>query len=322
MTEKPTHKNPILLAFLVFFAVLACLFGLQLRSALAGFDRWVGHDDHRLPNVRLVDKNCRFVVINRFIELQPVQNADAYIFGDSQIFARGATSEQMFYRHWLGEDAVVINFSFLAAPISDLNAMARNLEARGFKAKKSLLVVNISHYIGEDISEKNYLSKEREQTILLPGPSSSVKRLYQNRALCAFRMRREFSRDNLRTPRYRKLLDTFKYLPLRDNFLDYDPVDFNRHVTGRLEILSKISDDGIVMTAPVAYDKLDHYKFDPAKLDAFSKSFQNICAPLEGTITCIDLMQSMTSEGFMDLIHMNARGHEMLGKNLKKELEN
>ena len=125
-----SSERPVLISFALFLLVLLGTFSLQLKDALDGFDRWVGHQDHRLPNVRLVPERCRWTVIDRFIDLQPIEDADAFIFGDSQMFARGATQEEIFYTEWLGQDATVINFSFLAAPIGDMRKIADELNRR------------------------------------------------------------------------------------------------------------------------------------------------------------------------------------------------
>ena len=145
--ENTSSRKPILISFLIFLLVLGGSFSVQMKSALDGFDRWVGHEDHRLPNVRLVPKRCRWAVIDRFIDLQPVDKADAFIFGDSQMFARGATQEEIFYTNWLGKDATVINFSFLAARISDMAKIADEINRREISVPTLLQNINITHFI-------------------------------------------------------------------------------------------------------------------------------------------------------------------------------
>lgn len=324
MTENiKSPKRVILISFTLFLAVLLGLFCVQMKSALDGFDRWVGHEDHRLPNIRLVPESCRWAVIERFIELQPVKEADAFIFGDSQMFARGATQDEIFYTEWLGKDAAVINFSFLAASISDMRKIADELNRRNIKAPSSIQNVNISHFI----KLKNVtVPGETEDTtprkrVLLPKKPNTLERVYKNQALCAFRMRKSFSQDSLRTPRYRKLLTSFSKVRLPEFFVNFDSEDFYASVPQHLGSFEAVSERPIFITAPMAYDKFELYDFDLSNLDKFSTAFQELCRKNPG-IECHDLTRSMTSEGFMDLIHMNAQGHKMLGEELKRSVSN
>lgn len=322
MTETHTSsKRAILISFILFLAVLLGLFFVQMKGAMDGFDRWVGHEDHRLPNIRLVPESCRWAVIDRFIELQPVGDADAIIFGDSQMFARGATQEEIFYMQWLGENATVINFSFLAASISDMRKIADELKRRQIRVPTSIQNINISHYI--KLKNIAILGETEEATprkrVLLPRKPNALERIYKNQTLCAFKMRKSFSQDTLRTPRYRKLLPKFSKVKLPDYFVNFDSEDFYASVPQHIDSFKSISERPIFITAPMAYDKFELYNFDLKNLDSFSVAFQKICHE-NSDIECHDLTRSITSEGFMDLIHMNAQGHRLLGQKLKSSV--
>lgn len=315
-------KRVILISFAVFTAVLLSLFTLQMRSALEGFDLWVGHEDHRLPNIRLVPESCRWAVIDRFIDIQPVETSDAIIFGDSQMFARGANQEELFYTQWLGSDATVVNFSFLAASIFDMRKIADELHRRNVKTPKLIQNINISHFI----KLKNVVVPGESEAVtpskrvLLPERTKGLERLYKNRIICAFRMRKSFTQNSLRTPRYRKLLTNFSQVKLPDFFVNFDRNDFNESVPQHVESFKNISDNPIFITAPMAYDKFELYNFEIENLDKLSLAFQKLCRQ-HPKIDCLDLSRAITSEGFMDLIHMNATGHKKLGETLKAVTE-
>jgi len=333
MTKTDTSpKRAIILNFTLFLAVLLGLFSIQMKGALDGFDRWVGHEDHRMPNIRLVPKGCRWSVIERFIDIQPLNEADAIIFGDSQMFARGATQNEIFYTQWLGETATVINVSFLAASISDMAKIADELGRRGITVPITLQNVNLTHFIKPPGLDENRvensdnaavrlkrLAEQLNKRVLLPSRPSRLSRLYKNRYICAFQMRKEFSKETLRTPRYRKLLTKFSKVKLPDFYVTFYDKDFYDSVPRHIESFKNISPRTILITAPMAYDKFELYDFDIENLDKFAAAFQTLCDEHK-TIECHDLTQSITSEGFMDLIHMNAVGHKLLGQDLKQKV--
>lgn len=319
-----------LISFAVFIAVLLGTFFVQIKTASAGLDRWVGHEDHRLPNIRLVPLDCRRSVVGRFIDLQPVDEADVLVFGDSQMFARGATQEEMFSTQWLGPESTVVNFSFLAASITDMRKIADELNRRNVKAPMSLTNINLTHYVKplgyvkpSDSGEEPFIQRikriivESNQRVLLPEEPRGISTIYTNRFACSFRMRKAFSNDSLRTPRYRKLLSEFRQVPLRDFYVNFDEDDFYETIPPNIEGIQNISERTIFITAPMAHDKFDLYGFDLSNLDRFSTAFKELCSN-NPEIECHDVLTSIDSEGFMDLIHMNAVGHKVLGAKLKQ----
>lgn len=320
MAERTTSPRlPIIISFVLFLGVVLGSFIAQLGAAQKGFDRWVGHEDHRLPNIRLVPEACRWAVIDRFIDLQPVDKADAFIFGDSQMFARGATQEELFYTQWLGAEATVINFSFLAAHISDMRKIADELHRRDINVPIGLQNINISHFTK---SRGNFVPggetpSSVEKGIYLRERPKLFGKIYQNRLLCAFKMRKILIQDSLRTPRYRKLLTKFSHVSLPDFFMNFDNQKFNASVPQHIESFENISANPIFITAPIAYDELDHYGFEVSKLDEFDLAFKTLCND-RPKMECHDLTRLMTHEGFMDMIHMNAVGHRYLGQKLKQ----
>lgn len=324
MTETRTSsKQLILISFILFLSVLLGLFSIQMKNALDGFDRWVGHEDHRLPNIRLVPEKCRWAVIDRFIELQPVDEADAFIFGDSQMFARGAKQEELFYTEWLGEEATVINFSFLAARISDMRKIADDLHSRNVEVPRLLQNLNISHFtvLEDNIVPGEITETKNPKASFLPNRPNAVESLIDNKMTCAFHMRKTLSEDSLRTPRYRKLLSTYKKVNLPTFFVSFDKDIFNEDVPPHIDSFKAISKQPIFITAPMAYDKFELYNFENKNLDNFAAAFEKLCAK-HPEIDCHDLTRSITSKGFMDLIHMNAQGHKMLSEELKRSVPN
>ena len=321
-----------LISFAVFIAVLLTTFSVQLKAASAGLDRWVGHEDHRLPNIRLVPLKCRWSAIERFIDLQPVEDADLFIFGDSQMFARGATQEELFSTQWLGPESTVVNFSFLAASISDMRKISDELHSRDIRVPMSLTNINLTHYVipfgvpepidTEDASLYLKISRffgQLNKRVLLPERPSRLSRLYTNRHICSFRMRKAFANDRLRTPRYRKLLPEFRQVSLKDFFVNFTENDFFKTITPNIENLERVSKRTVFITAPMAYDKFSLYGFDTDNLDKFSKAFKDLCSQ-HTTLECYDIIRSINSEGFMDLIHMNAKGHARLGEVLRETI--
>lgn len=319
MTDRTTSSNlTLLISFVLFIAVLGAVFGFQLNKAQKGFDLWVGHEDHRMPNIRLVPDDCRWAVIERFIDLQPVDKADAFIFGDSQMFARGATKDELFYTTWLGQDATVINFAFLMASISDMRKIADELDRRNIKTKTLFHNLNIAHY---RIRKYPVGSKEAEQIAEINSifESKLPDRLgtrQKSRAFCAFKMRKEFSRGTLRTPRYRKLPTKFTPTKLSPHYASFDKEVFFDSVQEHIKSFSDIAENPIFVSAPVAYDKFEFYNFDITKIDDFAQAFQELCREYPD-IECYDLTRLITSEGFTDIVHLNAAGYETLGQELK-----
>ena len=318
-----------LVSFAVFTAILLGTFSIQLKNASAGMDRWVGHEDHRLPNIRLVPLDCRYTMIDRFIDLQPVEEADVFIFGDSQMFARGATQEEMFSTQWLGTEPTVINFSFLGASYTNMASIIEELDRRNLKAPLSLTNINLTHYIkaigyvkSDSLEDEPLIQKFRRfmaklnQRVLLPENSGGLSSVFTNRFICSFRMRQAFANDSLRTPRYRKLLTEFRKVNLRDSYVNFDETDFFETVQEDIDKFENISERTIFITAPMAYDKFSLYEFDLGNLDRFSTAFEELCSN-HPEIECHDILTSINNEGFVDLIHMNANGHAKLGQILK-----
>lgn len=308
------------IAAFFFMASLCGIFAWQSKLALDGLDRWVGRDDHRLPNIRQVPKHCRWAVIDRFIELQPLQNADAIVFGDSQIYARGATQEEIFYTHWLGEDAVVINFSFLAARIRDTNEIARELKRRNITAKRTLQNVNFTHFVDHDYGYKRNIFGNLPDTRFIPPYPKGLKKVIYSKPICAFQMRKIFTEDKLRTPLYRKLGDKFRKVSLRATYTDFDPAIFERKIDQDSDQFIGLASQTIFIANPFAYDKFEVYGFDENNLDVFAESFQTFCDKYAPQLTCLNKSKLITHEGFTDLIHMNARGHEALGMSLRGDM--
>jgi len=313
-----SSKRPVLISFALFITILLGLFSIQMKSALEGFDRWVGHEDHRLPNILQIEKACRWPVVNRFMALQPLSKADAFIFGDSQMFARGATQEELFYSHWLGEDATIINFSYFGGPVGDMHQIAQELEQRGHKATYSYTALNLTHFTNNihapQVSEKPNVSDG-----VLPKKPNSLSSIWQNRFICAFRYRKSFIGNELRTPRYRKLTGDFKKTPLPDSYIAFERKYFDRVVLFYFEDYPDIAKQMIVASAPIAYDKFPDYNFDESYLRKFEIAYSEFCNVIPAPLRCLDLVTKISSDGFGDMIHMNDRGHKALGEKLRQE---
>ena len=318
MTKTRTSRKwPILISFVLFLALLLGTFSLQLKSALDGFDRWVEHEDHRLPNILQVHSTCRWPVLNRFMDLQPLAEADAFVLGDSQIFARGAKQEELFYTHWLGPEATVINFSYFGGPIGDMHQIAEALKARGHKARFSYTAINLTHFTTSIYAAE--ISKiPSDQDGVLPRKPNGFTSLFSNRYICAFRYRKDFAKDRLRTPRYRKLTGDFKKTPMPDGYVNFREDSFQTVTNHYFKDYPNIAETMIIASAPIAYDKFSLYDYDPARIDSYNKVYAEFCADIKAPLVCLDLITKISSDGFGDLIHLNARGHKTLGENLRR----
>ncbi len=318
MTNAHTSsKRTVILSFVLFLAVLLGLFSIQMKGALDGFDRWVGHEDHRLPNILQVSSSCRWPVLNRFMDLQPLENADAFMFGDSQIFARGATQDELFYTHWLGSDSIVINFSYFGGPIGDMHQIAEELERRGHKAKWSYTALNLTHFTTSLYAPSAGETPSKSHGIL-PEKPNALNLLVSNRYVCAFKYRNDFSNDQLRTPRYRKLTGDFKKVSLPEGYVDFKEKKFNYITRYYFADYPKIADKMVVASAPIAYDKFPSYGYDESKIKAYNVAYRKLCDTLKQPLLCFDMITKITSDGFGDLIHLNARGQKTLGEKLKQ----
>ena len=199
------------------------------------------------------------------------------------------------------------NISFKGAHLADIEKVIDCLEQHHVRAEFIIFDVDFANFRNPDDAdsgESDVLPSTRlpSELAIAAATFPSVRSVY------------DFSR---RPPDMAS--EQFNYLPLPKDVLPRDPspaydAAFRRVLT-RMKGMSK---NVIAYVPPFAVEAFGHYGFDVPAFRYLAAYYVAVCHELG--VDCLDLSGALPLSDFVDIIHLNQRGHAYLARRLEREI--
>ncbi|WP_141676690.1 SGNH/GDSL hydrolase family protein [Legionella jamestowniensis] len=278
--------------------------------------------ESRLINIRLLPYDFREIAVylfaNRVKNSADDKKQVLCVFGDSQVFGHRFPSQDVFHNkiNKYAKNIKAYNFAIIDGHLIDIlrvmkivestklhcNFVAFNLDPAHLKANRNVGYKLPEPHIKHGIAEAA-IDILRSKNIVWFGNFISLKKM-------------DFFANKQPQPvgfAMTMKKDYYENLDERTAFFKLDAV---------INQARKISNHIIIFTSPVHYSEYNkkpyNYNWDPISPQIKLLTF---CQKYEG-VKCIDWSNYLDKSMFFDLIHLNPRGHQQLGKLVAKEVDN
>jgi hypothetical protein len=261
---------------------------------------WLGNEEHRLPNIRLVESSCQTAFIREFIAMQDWSLPTFLVLGDSQPFNDRAPLEKT-WSYGLASDLGLqhVNMAVIDGRPEDSAYVARLLHEAGVRTEIATLNINHSHFAN---SGKRVVA----ETVAYP----------LDFILCAIQLRREMLTADLPLPGRGGLRQKFRRLPLEADRYDIDLRQAKGVLKEPLENLEQIAERPIAYVTANNIEVFDDYGFDLDRYKIVSRALREIC--LLTLDECVDASRSLGAGNFYDIVHFNDKGNRYFPGVLKR----
>lgn len=276
----------------VFAFLLAILTIVQTHRAIVNGDAWLANPEHRLPNIRLVDADCRAAFIRRFISRQDWSKRPIVFIGDSQMMGNGFKIEET-WTHLLSQKLTP------PAPIVVLGVMDGRPRDTAFVAGQ--LPLGAARLAVANINQTGHLV----ETWLHVPPIAPRPFEFET---CAFEARRMLLGSALRLPSDLARRETYRFSELEAD--RYDKPIRREEVLGLLKAVAATSDRTVAFLAPNNVATFARHGYDIEKFRRNNADMLASCR--QSGVVCADLSEAMPGEHYTDMVHWTLRGNVIL----------
>jgi len=231
------------------------------------------------------------------------------VMGDSEPYG-AFVDERLIFSHLLAQhlpNYAVFNISFKGGQFADIEKVLDSLERHDVHPQLIIFDIDFARFrIAGNMQDD-------DQSVL----SSTFVPIYVAIGAATLPDVRSVYRFSNRPPDLAP--ETFGYMPLpRDSFPNGPSPVFDESLRQVLRRTKQISHNVVAYVPPFAIESFKYYGFDDVALQRVAAHYTDTCRSVG--VECLNLSSALPLNNFVDIIHLNRRGHAYMAQRLEQEI--